>query len=314
MGMVACSLSCSRAETRMTASDGTPAAPRLAQGDAGHADHELLPGLIEATKRVAHREVMPRYLNVARHRKADGSLCTQADLAAQEALVRELRAILDVPIIGEEMGSEAQRALWAAGDGGVWCVDPIDGTSNFVNGIPYFAVSVALVRQGRPALGVVYDPVADECFAAARGRGAWLNGEELPIRAGATTLREAIAQVDLKRLPRELALMLGHRPPYASHRNFGASTLEWCYVAAGRFDVYVHGGQKLWDYAAGLLILQEAGGSISGLQQDDFWADDPFRRSVVAALRPEVFHDWRAWVRLHLADLADPADPADRTP
>lgn len=279
----------------------TPAGPAAAAGAGAGSD--LLRGLIAAVKRVAHQEVMPRYLNVARHRKGDGSLFTQADLAAQEALVSELRDILDCPFIGEEMGAERQRALWDAGEQGVWCVDPIDGTSNFVNGIPYFAVSVALVRAGRPLLGVVYDPVADECFYAAHDQGAWLNGEQLPIKEGAPTLRESIAQADLKRLPRELSLMLGHRPPYASHRNFGASTLEWCYVAAGRFDVYIHGGQKLWDYAAGVLVLQEAGGHVSGLRVDDFWAQpDPFQRSVIAALRADVFADWRAWTRLHLQD------------
>ncbi len=282
--------------------DAAVTPPVLSTPATGDAGRDVLARVIEATKRVARQEIMPRYLNVARHRKSDGSVFTQADLAAQEALVRELQAIANVPVLGEEMGASAQRALWEAGDDGVWCVDPIDGTSNFVNGIPYFAVSVALVRQGRPELGVVYDPVADECFYAQKGGGAFLNGEELPILPGVPTLREAVAQANLKRLPRELSLMLGHRPPYASHRNFGASTLEWCYVAAGRFDVYVHGGQKLWDYAAGVLILQEAGGHVSGLYDDDFWAEDPFQRSVIAALRGDVFDDWRAWNRLHLQD------------
>ena len=261
---------------------------------------QLLPLLIEAVKRVACQEVMPRYLNVARHRKSDGSLFTQADLAAQEALVRELKAIYDCPFIGEEMTEAQQKALWEQGEQGVWCVDPIDGTSNFVNGIPYFAVSVALVRAQRPVLGVIYDPVADECFYAERGHGAFLNGEQLPIKEGAPTLREAIAEVDLKRLPRELAQVLGHRPPYASQRNFGASTLEWCYVAAGRFDVYLHGGQKLWDYAAGSLILDEAGGHYCGMEDDDFWGGNPWQRSVIAALRPQLFEDWKAWIRFRL--------------
>ena len=128
-----------------------------------------LPRVIHAVKRVAAQEVMPRYLNVARHRKSDGCVFTQADLAAQDALVRELGLIYPCPFLGEEMGEAEQRALWESGDKGLWCVDPIDGTSNFANGIPYFAISVALVQAGRPILGVVYDPVADECFSAARG-------------------------------------------------------------------------------------------------------------------------------------------------
>ncbi|NIO40519.1 MAG: inositol monophosphatase, partial [Burkholderiales bacterium] len=83
-------------------------------------------------------------------------------------------------------------------------VDPIDGTSNFVNGLPYFAISVALMRQGRSALGVVYDPVADEMFCAERGGGAFLNGERLPIKAYVPQLRSAMAEVDFKRLPAPL--------------------------------------------------------------------------------------------------------------
>ena len=259
-----------------------------------------LPLVIEAVKRVAEQEVMPRYLNVARHRKSDGSVFTHADIAAQDALVRELELIHPYPFLGEEMGEAEQHALWESGGPGIWCVDPIDGTSNFANGIPYFAISVALVKDGRPILGVVFDPVANECFSAAKGHGAFLNDEPLPIQTGAASFREAIGEVDLKRLPRELAAVLGQSPPYSSHRNFGASTLEWCYVAAGRFDVYLHGGQKLWDYAAGSLILDEAGGQYSGLHQDDFWSGQPWQRSVIAALRPQVYEDWKAWLRSKL--------------
>jgi len=259
-----------------------------------------LPLVIEAVKRVAVQEVMPRFLNVARHRKSDGSVFTHADIAAQDALVSELGLIHPCPFLGEEMSESEQLALWDSGEHGIWCVDPIDGTSNFANGIPYFAISVALVKAGRPILGVVYDPVADECFSAVRGHGAFLNDEPLPIQTGASCLHEAIGEVDLKRLPRELATMLGQQPPYASHRNFGASTLEWCYVAAGRFDVYLHGGQKLWDYAAGSLILDEAGGLYCGLYQDDFWTGQPWNRSVIAALRPQVFEDWKGWLRQKL--------------
>jgi myo-inositol-1(or 4)-monophosphatase len=260
----------------------------------------MLDEVIEAVKTVALKEVMPGYLRVAHQRKGDGSLFTRADLAAQEALGRELRRIADFPLLGEEMTDPQQKALWDEGRPGVWCVDPIDGTSNFVNGIPYFAVSVALMREGRPVLGVVYDPVADEAFSSERGRGADLNGVELPIKETAPAMREAIAQVDFKRLSENLARSLGCRPPYSSQRNFGASSLEWCYVAAGRFDLYLHGGQKLWDYAAGSLILSEAGGRFCTLEHDDFWADrNVWKRSVVAALHPHLFHEWQDWVRSH---------------
>jgi myo-inositol-1(or 4)-monophosphatase len=261
-------------------------------------DLELLKALVEIVKSVARAEVMPRYLGVARHRKSDGSLFTQADLAAQSALLRELHHLRPAPALAEEMSSNDQEALWASAPHEMWCIDPIDGTSNFVNGIPYFALSVALLRDGKPILGVVYDPVADEAFYAGLGLGAYLDDEALPISDGAPSLRESIAEVDFKRLPKSLSLRLSQRPPYASQRNFGASALEWCYVAAGRFDVYIHGGQKLWDYAAGALILEESGGHYCGLHEDAFWdKGDPWVRSVIAARRPEIFVEWTRWIR-----------------
>ncbi len=261
---------------------------------------DTLERVIAVVRRVAADEIMPRFLKVAHERKADGSLFTEADLAAQDALARGLREIHPVPLVGEEMTAEQQVERWLAGDGGVWCVDPIDGTSNFVYGLPYFAVSVALMRHGRTVLGVVYAPVTDEMFHAERGGGAFLNGERLPIRTHVPHLRNAMANVDFKRLGVKLAGALASAPPYMSQRNYGAGTLEWCYLAAGRFDLYLHGGQKLWDYAAGALILEEAGGRMATLTQDEFWAGDLWKRSVVAALDPGLFAAWRDWVRSRL--------------
>ncbi|BCB28685.1 phosphatase [Sulfurimicrobium lacus] len=256
----------------------------------------MLNSVIEVVKTVAQVEIMPRYLKVARQRKSDGSMFTEADIASQNALVAALVKIADHPVLGEEMPFELQKELWQAGDAGLWCIDPIDGTSNFVNGLPYFAVSVALMRHGRSVLGVVYDPVADEMFYAMEGNGAFLNGIQLPIKEYIPDLCHCMAGVDFKRISSKLAQQLASAPPYSSQRNFGASTLDWCYTAAGRFDVYLHGGQKLWDYAAGSLILQEAGGVLSTLVQDDFWSDDVWQRSVVAARNADLFQAWRAWV------------------
>ncbi len=256
--------------------------------------------LSEVVRRVAADEVMPRYLKVAHQRKSDGSLFTEADLAAQDKLSHLLPTIVAAPVIGEEMSRELQTERWSAGDEALWCVDPIDGTSNFVNGLPYFALSVALMRQGRTVMGVVYDPVADELFCAERGTGSFLNGERLPIKEHVPQMGRAMAEVDFKRLTLPLAQALASSPPYASQRNFGASTLEWCYVAAGRFDVYLHGGQKLWDYAAGSLILEEAGGLMCTLDNDDFWADGLWNRSVLAARDPDLFESWKGWVRAHM--------------
>ena len=259
----------------------------------------MLEAVVATVKAVAQREILPRYLKVARLRKADGSLFTEADVVTQEALSRELQKIFPGPVVGEEMTEQEQFDRWREGEGGLWCMDPIDGTSNFVNGLPYFAVSVALMREGRSVLGVVYNPVADEMFYAEQGRGAYLNGEKLPIKEYVPPLRSAIANVDLKRLSRKLAEGICTARPFASQRNYGSCSLEWCYVAAGRFDLYLHGGQKLWDYAAGCLILEEAGGHMCGFDQDDFWAEQIWQRSAIAALDPGLFIQWRDWVRAH---------------
>lgn len=258
----------------------------------------MLEQVINAVRRAAHEEVVPRYLNVARAHKADGSIFTEADLAAQESLVNALTAIADYPVLGEEMTLEEQESLWRGHGEGIWVVDPIDGTSNFVSGLPYFAVSVALMRGGKTQLAVVYSPVDEEMFYAEAGMGAFLNGERLPIKTHVpASLKQAMAGIDFKRLPPAMALRLVSQQPYSSQRNYGASTLDWCYTAAGRFDVYLHGGQKLWDYAAGSLILQEAGGHLCTLDEDDFWAAPLWKRSVIAGLNGGLFTEWRNWLR-----------------
>lgn len=241
---------------------------------------------------------MPRYLKVAHQRKVDGSLLTEADVAAQNALFKRLQAIAPYPVLGEEMTEAEQRAVWDMGGEAFWCVDPIDGTSNFVNGLPYFAISVALIKDRKSVLGVVYDPSADEAFYAIEGQGAFLDGERLPIKNPPTELRRCMAGIELKRIDRELAGRLAYEHPFSSQRNLGASTLDWCYLAAGRLHVYLHGGQKLWDYAAGALILEEAGGCMSTMHEQDFWQGNPWTRSAVAALTPELLSQWQTWLGL----------------
>lgn len=257
----------------------------------------MLKAIAAAMKLVAEKEVMPRYMKVTHQQKIDGSLCTEADLAAQAALITKLQAILNVPVLGEEMSVAQQEEIWGDGMQELWCIDPIDGTSNFVHGLPYFALSVALIRGGKSVLGVVYDPVAKELFAAERGRGAFINGVKMLKRTVAKDLTGALASVDMKRLDRKLSAVLASNPPYSSQRNFGASTLDWCYTAAGRYDAYLHGGQKLWDYAAGSLVLEEAGGQMCSLEHDEFSHSNVWQRSVIAAVDPDIFNAWKTWIR-----------------
>jgi myo-inositol-1(or 4)-monophosphatase len=249
-------------------------------------------------KEVARTEVLPRFLRVGHTRKEDGSMLTEADLACQAALAHYLPEIVPYPVLGEEMTREQQDGLWQSHQDGLWVVDPIDGTTNFINGLPHFAISVALMQHGKSTLGVIYNPLTEELYAASRGQGAFLNGIRLPLKHAANSMADAIAGVDAKYLrSARLASRLHSVAPFGSLRNMGSSTLDWCYLAAGRYDIYLHGGQRLWDYAAGAIILEEAGGAIATLQQDDFWSDTPWKRSVIAARDSELFNQWHHWVR-----------------
>ena len=135
----------------------------------------MLEKVITAVREVAQQVIMPRYLQVDRQIKSDGSFFTEADVAAQQALLEKLQAIHPAAAMGEEMTEQEQEAQWIKGQSGLWSIDPIDGTSNFLNGLPYFAISVAFMEQGKSVLGVIYNPVTDEMFYATKGGGAFLN-------------------------------------------------------------------------------------------------------------------------------------------
>ncbi len=254
---------------------------------------------IEAVRGVAVEEILPRYRSVVAMRKDDGSVVTEADYAAQRALVWQLQRLESIPVLAEEMPSHEQLAIWERG-GRFWCVDPLDGTSNFSSGIPFFAISVALMEGARPLFGTVYDPIADEAFYAVRDAGAWLNHRELRVPPNGPGLGEAIAEVSLRRDHATLRGALKRHPPYAKRLTSGSSALSWCHLAAARTDVMLHSGQKMWDYAAGALILQEAGGEACALESGEFWSGPVWSRSALAARTPPLLAQWRDWVREHL--------------
>jgi myo-inositol-1(or 4)-monophosphatase len=195
-----------------------------------------------------------------------------------------------------------EAELLDAMDIGLWCLDPLDGTTNFVAGIPFYCVSLALFAAGEVVLGLVYDPDRDECFTAHKERGVWLNGGRLGRVRPPTPPKDGVALVDLKRLPAELAGRLLREPPYASQRSFGSVALAWCWLAAGRGHVFLSGRQSLWDYAAGALILREAGGHAAAFDGEPLFRPTLKPRTVAAALDPDLFRQWAAWLRV-------PADP-----
>ena len=250
---------------------------------------------IDAVRSVAAEEILPRYRSVDAVLKDDGSIVTAADFAAQAALVRRLRAIEPLPVIAEEMPAHEQLAVFESSPR-FWCIDPLDGTKNFSEGVPFFAVSVALMEESRPAFGTVYDPIADEAFYAVRGAGAWLNHRPLVVPRDGPGLARAIAEVSLRRDTVKLRGALKRQPPYSKRLTSGSSALSWCHLAAARIDVLLHSGQKMWDYAAGSLVLQEAGGFFRAVETEDFWSANVWRRSVIGARTAPLLDEWAGWV------------------
>ena len=244
----------------------------------------------------ARSELLPRFNRVARTRKADGSIVTEADLAMQAHVAAALRRQWpEAVVLGEEMpAAEQQRLIGSARP--VWCLDPLDGTSNFASGIPYFCVSIALFRDARVQLGLVYDPLRDECFTAQAGQGARLNGESLRLQASGLALSQSIAMIDFKRLAPALATRLVREVPYASQRSFGSVALDWCWLSCARGHVYLHGRSRVWDYAAGHLIFEQAGGLACTLEGEPVFTQSLTPRSSVAAVDRSLFRAWTDWL------------------
>lgn len=244
----------------------------------------------------AKEELLPRFTKVERLHKVDGSILTEADLAAQNAIAGQLQLHWpDTVFLGEEMTADEQAKLLQS-DRPVWCLDPLDGTSNFAAGIPFFCVSLALIQNGRVSLGIVYDPVRDECFAANQELGATINGEPLVIQKIGLTLKQATAIVDFKRLTPELATRIVSDIPYASQRSFGSVALDWCWLAMGRGHVYLHGRSSIWDYAAGNFIFSQAGGYSCTLEGDSIFINELVGRSSVGAVDEALFKAWTSYL------------------
>jgi len=207
------------------------------------------------------REMLGTHISI-RSKGVRSNLVTEADTQS-EALIRKLIAqeFPDDALLGEEGGAKAGSGT------GRWIVDPLDGTTNFAHGYPFFAVSIALETRGERTLGVVYDPLRDECFAAARGRGAWLNG--VPIRVSRVeTLARALAATgfpyDVHERPEDtLAVFAPFLSRVQGIRRDGSAALNLAYVACGRFDVFWESKLHAWDVAAAALLVEEAGGRVT---------------------------------------------------
>jgi myo-inositol-1(or 4)-monophosphatase len=151
----------------------------------------------------------------------------------------------------------------------IWHIDPLDGTTNFLHGIPHFAISIGLERDGQMVAGLVYNPVTDEMYMAEKGQGAYLNNQRLRV-AQRSDIREAVVVCGIPHLGRgdhkqflgEMAHVMAH---VAGVRRYGAAALDLAYIAAGRFDIYWERGLSSWDMAAGTVLVREAGGYVGDL-------------------------------------------------
>lgn len=253
----------------------------------------------------AMRQIARQHMNAAAtevETKADGSWVTAVDHAVQAAVQAWLAERFPaIGFLGEEMTEDEQNTAWArclAGEQALWVVDPLDGTSNFRAGFPVFSLTLTLLQRGRVIAGLVYDPERDELFHARRGAGAFLNATRLDVRQlPKLPLARCLATVDFKRLNKTLACRLAGDAPYASQRSIGSVALDWCWIAAGRVQVYVHGKQKTWDYAAGQLIALEAGAASASLNGHRDALDDELSlapRSAVAAVSESLMDEWLA--------------------
>jgi len=195
--------------------------------------------------------------------KGDVNPVTETDRASEAHIVLRLRETFpDHHILAEEEGGDALHT-----PGAIWIIDPVDGTNNFAHNFPHVGISIALIVDGEPRVGVIYDPLRDELFAAQRGEGATCNGDPIHVSA-MTSLAESFLATgfpydrrvaednNVSRFDHFLRRSLGVR-------RAGAAVLDLAYVACGRFDGFWERGLSPWDVAAGILIIQEAGGKVT---------------------------------------------------
>lgn len=212
--------------------------------------------------------------------KGAGDFVSRADIAAEKIIREELMtARPSYGWVGEESGAAAGQDPTRR-----WIVDPLDGTTNFLHGLPHWAVSIALEHKGEIVSAVVLDPAKDELFWAEKGAGAWMNDSRIRV-SGRKVMAEAIFATGVpfgtkKTLPATLRDLARLMPACAGVRRWGAAALDLAYVAAGRYDGFWERELNSWDIAAGLLLVREAGGFVTGLREGQEIFDSG---SVIAA-------------------------------
>ena len=185
--------------------------------------------------------------NLQVSKKGPKDFVTNADIKAEKIIIEELKkARPNYSIISEENGVEKNKD-----ETNFWIIDPIDGTTNFLHGVPHFAISIALQSNNEMVCGLIYDPIKDELFYAEKNHGAYFNNQRIRV-SKKRDIDECL-----------LAIGKGKYNPDLIYRRSGSAALDLAYVASGRFDGYFQNNLNLWDIAAGIIIVKEAGGIIN---------------------------------------------------
>lgn len=229
-------------------------------------------GVAERAARQAGRLLIRHFTRLEKkyiHTKSRAELVTDFDRQANRLIIRQLLAAFpEDGVVAEEGGDRTTRS------GYTWIVDPLDGTTNFVTRLPYFCVSIALMVNGVPILGLIYAPLTNECFTAVVGHGARLNGRPTAV-SRTNALKRSIIAVSYghSRQAVASAIAISHRLRLATNhlRHAGSAALDLANLAAGRIDATVMAGPlRSWDVAAGIVIAREAGGEVSDAQGQPF--------------------------------------------
>jgi myo-inositol-1(or 4)-monophosphatase len=225
--------------------------------------------------------------------KGAGDFVSKADFAAEKIIRDELMgARPNYGWVGEESdeveGIDPTRR---------WIVDPLDGTTNFLHGLPHWAVSIALEYKGEIVAGVVFDPAKDEMFFSEKGQGAWMNQTRLRV-SGRNKMIESLFATGLpfggrSDLPETIHDLSRIMPTCSGVRRFGAAALDMTYVAAGRYDGYWERGLHAWDIAAGILIVREAGGFVEALDG----GNDIFETGTLICSNERIFEQFTKVIR-----------------
>lgn len=228
--------------------------------------------------------------------KSLNDLVSEVDRAAEDAILDVLRtAYPDHAILAEESGAAGQSEY-------TWIIDPLDGTTNFLHGFPVYAVSIAMSHKGVLTHGVVYDPVRNDLFTATRGAGAFLNDRRIRVSKRDKLIDCLVATGFPFRMfdhtDAYIAMMRDFMRKTAGIRRPGAAALDLASVAAGRMDGFWEIGLSPWDMAAGVLLVQEAGGLVGDLQGNDGF----MKSGNIVAASPRIFPQMLEVIRGHLTE------------